>query len=199
MAETAVTPFRWTSAAYDQAVAAGVFAERRVELLGGEIFEMAPEGPAHVVHVMQVVEALTASLPFGVGHIREAHPIALPPHGEPEPDVAVVAGRNLDYARQHPTVAQLRLVMEVSDTTASYDLGRKAFEYAAAGVAHYWVLLVAERVLVTMREPVRTAVTPTNPVGWTHRQQDRWSIGQTVTPPIDGAQSLTVASLFPTA
>jgi hypothetical protein len=125
MAETVVAPFRWTSAAYAQAVAAGVFAGRRVELLGGEILERAPEGPAHVVHEMQVVEVLTASLPAEAGHIREAHPIAL-------------------------------------------------------------------------REPVRTAA-PANPVGWTYRQQDRWSVGQTVTPPIDGAQPLPVASLFATA
>lgn len=159
---------------------------------------MAPEGPAHVVHLKQFVELLTASLPPEAGHIREAHPVALPPFGAPQPDIAVVIGDNLDYARQHPTVEQVRLLVEVSDTTVAFDLGRKAFEYAAAGVAHYWVLVIPERVLITMREPAPTPVTPDNPVGWTYGQQERWSVGQSVTPPIAGAQPLAVAALLPT-
>jgi len=199
MVETAVAPFRWTRSAYASAAAAGAFAGRRVELLGGEVFEMAPEGAAHVFHVQGLAEVLAASLPPGAGHVREAHPVALPPYGEPEPDVALVTGSKRDYAIEHPTAAQILLLVEVSDTTAAFDLGRKAQEYAAAGIGHYWVLLLRERSLVTLADPVRVPLTRRNRVGWAYRRQERWSIGQAVVPPVAGARPIAVADLLPLA
>ena len=55
----------------------------------------------------------------------------------PEPDVLVT--------RRTPTgkfvvAEQLALVVEVADTTAAFDLGKKAKAYARGGLAEYWVV-----------------------------------------------------------
>jgi len=71
---------------------------------------------------------------------------------EPEPDVSVVTGVAEDYRSAHPTNAVL--LVEVSDTTLSYDRRRKGSLYAQAGIADYWIVnLVRQRVEV-YRAPV---------------------------------------------
>jgi Uma2 family endonuclease len=71
----------------------------------------------------------------------------------PEPDIAVLTERKPAYQKRHPRGDELLLVVEVSDTTASFDLTRKAALYAAAGVPEYWVLDLTRRMLVVHRRP----------------------------------------------
>lgn len=42
-----ITTAKWTIEEYHQMIAAGILQDRRVELLKGEIVEMAPEGEPH--------------------------------------------------------------------------------------------------------------------------------------------------------
>jgi Uma2 family endonuclease len=49
--------------------------------------------------------------------------------------------------------ADLRLVVEVSDSTLGFDLTTKAELYARAGIAEYWVVDVAARRLIVHHEP----------------------------------------------
>jgi Uma2 family endonuclease len=196
MAQSAVGPFRWTRTAYGRAAAAGVFEGRRVELLGGEIVEMAPEGPRHAVRVSKVADLLRASLPAEAGHVREAHPLALDPYGEPEPDIAVVRGRRDDYETEHPTAADTLLIVEVGDSLAAYDRGTKADEYAAAGIEHYWVVVLGERLVAVMSDPQPSEASLT---GWRYARREHLVAGQSVTPPIPGATPISVAELVPAA
>ena len=48
---------------------------------------------------------------------------------------------------------ELLLVIEISDTSLAFDLGRKATLYAKAGVREYWVLDIGRRRLVVHRRP----------------------------------------------
>mgnify|MGYP006267295369 CR=1 FL=1 len=41
------TQGKWTTKDYHQMIEAGIFCDRHVELLTGEIVEMSPEGPSH--------------------------------------------------------------------------------------------------------------------------------------------------------
>jgi len=43
--------------------------------------------------------------------------------------------------------------VEVSDTSAAYDLGEKALLYSQAGITDYWVVLVNEAAIVRHRQP----------------------------------------------
>ena len=54
----------------------------------------------------------------------------------PEPDLAI----GEDNAEGPLPLANLKLIVEVSDTTAKLDLGRKASLYAQHGVPEYWVV-----------------------------------------------------------
>lgn len=70
----------------------------------------------------------------------------------PEPDVAVINELKPDYDFRHPRGEEALLVIEVSDTTARFDLTRKAVLYARAGVPEYWVVDLNRRLMVVHRQ-----------------------------------------------
>jgi Uma2 family endonuclease len=143
--------WRWTVDEYHQAADAGLFGpEDRLELLDGTIFRMSPQRSEHATSC-ELVEDVLARI-FASGYVvRGQKPLTLGPAAEPEPDVAVVSGSIRDYARRHPSTAVL--IVEVSDTTVRFDLGRKARTYARAAIPEYWALVLPRRVLVVHREP----------------------------------------------
>ncbi|RZK00812.1 MAG: Uma2 family endonuclease [Novosphingobium sp.] len=63
--------------------------------------------------------------------------IAMPGGNLPQPDIFITLETPTTGAVRIETVA---LVVEIADTTASFDLGAKARLYAANGVAEYWVV-----------------------------------------------------------
>jgi Uma2 family endonuclease len=69
--------------------------------------------------------------------------------------VVVVPGTPDDYADRHPVPDDVRLLVEVSDTTLGYDRNRKAAIYAEAGIADYWILNLPQRRLEVRRDPSR--------------------------------------------
>ena len=129
----------------------GYFDGKRVELIFGEVVEMSPVNWPHVLGVGLVADALTAA--FATGHfVHVQQPFGVPGvkrGSEPQPDVAVIAGAKRDYT-DHPTASPL--IVEVADTTLSYDLTTKAELYATAGVPEYWVLDLNNRQLVVFRD-----------------------------------------------
>ncbi len=151
MAADAVQTRRWSREEYDRMVGEGFFGpEERLELVNGEIVQMTPQGSAHAAAVSLVQEALNAA--FGTGYtVRVQMPLAVDPSSEPEPDVAIVRGSPRDYKARHPETAVL--VVEVADTTLSYDRERKARLYASAGIPEYWVLNLLNRCLEIHRSP----------------------------------------------
>lgn len=143
---------RWTREEYDRLVALGALGpDDRVQLIEGEIVEMAPQGPGHFAAVYLVEQALRRIF-SGEYMVRVQGPLALGEHSEPEPDVAVVAGGPRDYLGEHPTTALL--VVEVSDSTLVFDQTRKAPIYAAAGIPEYWIVNLQDGSLEVLRDPV---------------------------------------------
>ncbi|MBE7437427.1 MAG: Uma2 family endonuclease [Spirochaetales bacterium] len=112
---------------------------RRAELIEGAIIEKMPQDSDHAAYITHIAELLKNLLPEH-SHIRQEKPFLIPP-SQPEPDLAVVPGRPLDYATEHPTNAHL--VIEVSGSSAKLDR-TKAQLYARAGVQTYWIVLLKE-------------------------------------------------------
>lgn len=138
---------------FDRAWSAGVFGpQERLELIEGEVIrKLSPQESPHATATSLVAEALCAA--FGVGcYVRTQLPLQLDAYSKPEPDVAVVRGQIRDYARVHPTTALM--VVEVSDSTLTYDRDRKAELYAAAGIQEYWIVNLNDRILEVHRQPV---------------------------------------------
>lgn len=146
-----VSRHRFSRAQFERMVEADVFgALDRLELLDGEIIDMAPQKSRHATAVTLVGDALRAVLSDQGVTVRVQLPLVLDDHSEPESDLAVVPGVPRDYRDAHPSRALL--VCEVSDSTLAYDRGRKLAAYARAGIPEYWVLdLNAERLEVFRR------------------------------------------------
>lgn len=143
---------RFTVAEYYQMAEAGVFhPEERVELIRGEIRIMCPQGPIHAAGGSR------ADLWF-IRHlgdralVRIRRPIHLDDESEPEPDL-VLAIYEEEYTEHHPTLSELLLVLDVSDSTLRYDRNEKALLYAQAGIIEYCVLNLKARELEDYREP----------------------------------------------
>lgn len=142
------TPRLWTREEYYRMGELGFFHGQRVELIEGEIMVLSPQNWPHTLTVARAGETLHRSLGASFW-VRMQFPLNLST-SDPEPDLSVVAGRIEDY-NDHPTTAIL--VVEVSDSTLSYDRNRKASLYARAGIADYWIVNLVNNQLEVRRDP----------------------------------------------
>jgi len=122
---------------------AGIFrADERVELIAGEIIEMAAIGIRHAQCVNRLNRILTRALPDEF-QVSVQNPIQASDDSEPQPDFAVLHNRAYDAT---PTAPDILLVVEVSETTRDYDRGTKMPLYAGAGIVEAWLVdLIADR------------------------------------------------------
>ena len=148
-----VTLAKWTLEQYHQMIAAGILNDQRVELLDGEIIQMAPEGPEHAQISTDASDYLRAVLGTRA-LIREARPITLPDtNSEPEPDIAIVEPLRAIYRTRHPYPKNVFWLIEYANTSLRKDMDPKAKAYATAGIAEYWVANLQNMELIVMRQP----------------------------------------------
>jgi Uma2 family endonuclease len=136
---------------------AGVFPpDARLELIDGEIIEMAPIGSPHAGCVKKLNELFIQRGGDRVV-VSVQDPAVISDRSVPEPDLALLRRRSDYYSRSHPTAAEVLLVVEVADTTLAFDLGAKARLYARAGVPEVWVVDVNARAIHVLRDPAEGA------------------------------------------
>jgi Uma2 family endonuclease len=156
---------RITAAQFSVMAAAGAFTgDRRVELRGGLLYQMNPQ---HVPHARA-----KSRLFLALAHALQAHgsPCEVLSEGSvklgedevPLPDLIVWEPLQV---RGPVPGERVRLLVEVSDTTLTDDLGRKRALYAAASVPEYWVVDVFGRAVHQYWAPAdgvyaRSAVVP---------------------------------------
>ncbi|HUP68282.1 MAG TPA: Uma2 family endonuclease [Acidimicrobiales bacterium] len=146
-------PHRFTIDEYHRMADAGLFGEDdRIELLDGEIVEMAPIGSRHAGCVNKLTR-LVVRAAEGRGVVAVQNPILVPDHSEPQPDLALLRPRSDDYAGSHALPADVLLVVEVADTTVAWDRRRKVPLYAAASLAEVWLVDLPAGVVEVFREP----------------------------------------------
>ena len=183
---------KWTREQFHRAVEMGLWTpEDKLELIYGELVQkMGMNGP-HAT-VLNLLQSVLGTL-FGAGYIiRMQQPIVAPGESEPEPDVAVVAGTPRDFVRDHPTTALL--LVEVSDSTLTYDLGAKSSLYAQAGVDDYWVVDVNARLVHVHRAPIASASFPN---GYGFQTILRLTETDSISPLAAPAHSIRVADILP--
>ena len=131
---------------------AGLFGEDdRVELLDGEVVAMSPIGSGQAACVKRLARLLSRSV--GDRAILSVQdPVRLDRHSEPQPDLALLRPRPDFYAAAHPGSADILLLVEVAETSLSFDRDQKAGLYARSGVPVTWVVdLAGQEVLVLSR------------------------------------------------
>jgi Uma2 family endonuclease len=170
-------PRLWTREEYYKMAEAGVFRPgERVELIGGRIVAMSPQNSPHFTAISLVEDALR--MIFGAGHVvRVQGPLDVSPSSQPEPDIAVVRGTVRDYASGHPTTALL--VVEISESTLTFDRGEKASLYASADIPEYWIVNLLDRRLEVYRDPVPVTG---QPYGYGYRSCSHYFADDEVTP-----------------
>ena len=150
--DTPVRRRRFTVDEYDCMGRAGILHEdERVELIDGEIIQMAAMGARHASCIIFLTEWFILRL-AGRALLSPQTPLRLGPRQEPEPDVALLRPRPDRYATGHPGPADVLLIIEVADTSLEYDRDVKLLRYAASGIPEVWIIdLEGERVLVYRR------------------------------------------------
>lgn len=155
---------------------------RRTELIRGAILEKMSISPLHAVLVTKLRRLILACL--GVGfYCREEKPLKMK-DSMPEPDIAVVSGREEDHFSTHPTTALL--VIEVAVTSLELDR-EKANLYAEAAVPEYWIVLGETRTVEVYLAPEQGRYTR-------QRQYHRLETIQSAAFP---ALAVELAALFP--
>jgi Uma2 family endonuclease len=144
MVNTQVRPI--TIDDYHRMMETGIIREgERVELISGQIFNMAAKGTRHTVATTRLLRELLALI-GQQAIVRCQEPIAMPDNSEPEPDIVIARWRDDEYLDSHPAPADIILVIEVADSTLGFDRNTKAPLYATAGVGEYWIVnLVDDR------------------------------------------------------
>lgn len=127
----------WRADELQQMLAVGIISEHdRLELIGGEVVAMASKGARHEILRNELVLFWARRLPLSIKFAEEA-PLQLSEYDEPEPDVILFpASLNVTEVRGDTVL----LVVEVADSSLSYDLKIKAPFYASFGVREYWVI-----------------------------------------------------------
>ena len=142
----------WTVDEYHRMGEVGLLdADARVELLEGEIVEMAPIGDAHAA----ISNRLNRLLVLAVGErgiVAVGNPVRLSLHSEPQPDFSVLRPR-ADYQTRGPRPEDVILAVEVSDTTLRRDRQVKLAMYASAGIPEFWIVNLEIREVEIYRSP----------------------------------------------
>jgi Uma2 family endonuclease len=143
-----VTPRRFSASEYFQMIDAGVFAPgERLELVDGAIVQMSPIGDAHAACVRRLNRLLGQAL--GEAAIVDVQsPLRVADTYVSEPDLALLRARSDYYSSATPTPADCLLVIEVADTTLTYDREIKLPRYALGGVPDVWLVDIEHQQVV---------------------------------------------------
>jgi len=140
----------WTVEEFYRAAAAGQIDDPdRLELVHGRLNKVM-QGDRHANLCSRLSRQLRRALDPPL-FARDEKPIHIAFDGEPIPDVMFTYQEQ--YEGRHPFPEDVALLVEVSDTSAAYDLGEKALLYSQAGITDYWVVLVNEAAIVRHRQP----------------------------------------------
>ncbi|MBI3330055.1 MAG: Uma2 family endonuclease, partial [Nitrospinae bacterium] len=145
---------RFTAKDYHRMAEAGILDEDdRVELLEGEIIEMAPIGPGHAGGVNRLLNTLLPLQLERKAIVSVQNPIRLGEYSEPQPDMALLKPRPDFYTQGHPDPQDVFLVVEVMESSADYDREVKVPLYARFGISETWLLDREQGLIEVYREP----------------------------------------------
>jgi Uma2 family endonuclease len=185
---SAFTPTRTriTTSRYQMMVAAGVLTKYdRIELIEGDMLDMAPIGLKHSaltsrLHELFVLAASRSATVVSGG------PVNLGEYSEPQPDLMLLKRRADFYSGKFPETSDVLLLIEVSDSSLSFDQGVKLDLYARYGISEYWVVDVEGRRIVIYREPTAKG----------YLRKSELTAGETVVPQAFPELKIAIGEIF---
>ena len=138
---------------YNRMIESGIFPETdRVELIRGEILQMAAIGRRHAAHVKRINELFILRLAQAV-IVGVQDPVELDDTSEPQPDISLLRRRADFYESGHPRSQDILLIVEVADTTVESDRNVKIPLYAECGIAEVWLVDISAQCIEVYRQP----------------------------------------------
>ncbi|HYN78805.1 MAG TPA: Uma2 family endonuclease [Lamprocystis sp. (in: g-proteobacteria)] len=145
--------YRLTVDAYHRMIEIGIFGEDdHVELIEGELRAMPPINAGHAGKNKRLNQ-LFSQRARGQAIVAVQDPLVLPEHSEPEPDLMLLRPRADFYEHGNPGPADTLLVVEIADSSLSYDRNTKVPLYAAHGVPEVWLIDLRQRRVEVYRDP----------------------------------------------
>ena len=142
---------RITASDYYRMAEAGILgAADRVELIDGEIVDMAPIGSKHAFIVSRLARFFTLASNDNY-LVSTQNPVRLDELSEPQPDLALLKPGN--YMDRLPGPADVLLIVEVAHSSINFDREVKLTLYARHGIPEVWLLDLAGGELAVYREP----------------------------------------------
>lgn len=138
---------------YHKMAGSGVFApDERVELIEGEIVAMSPIGREHAATVNRLNHWFARRLGERV-LLGVQNPVTLGRRSEPQPDVCLLKPKADFYAAGHPRPGDILLLIEVADTTLTFDREVKVPHYSRVGVREVWLVDLGGASVEVYRKP----------------------------------------------
>jgi Uma2 family endonuclease len=154
----------WTVDEYHRMGEAGILTEDdRVELIEGELVEMAPIGSEHIASS----NSLNRMLVLAVGDhgiVSVGNPVRLTRRSEPQPDFAVLKPRDY-YRKTLPRPEDTMLAVEIANTSLDYDRKVKLALYARSLIPEVWIVNLAAEEVEVYRSPVADGYTSVTRAG----------------------------------
>lgn len=183
--QTGLVPYRFSVEDFEQMLAVGTFAGKRVEMIEGQVYEKMVPNPPHDDCLESIDELIRALVPPG-WRVRGQSGITLSA-SVMLPDVCVARGVRHAFARRRPGPTDIALIVEVADTTLADDRGVKAQAYARDGIAEYWIVNIPDRQIEVHTQPSGPTATP----AYGHRQD--YAAGSSMALTLDGVTVGTIA------
>ena len=132
-----------TVASFNELAVLGAFPDDlRAELIDGRVVEMTPIGDRHALCVRRLHDLLARILPASA-MVDAQNPVVLGEYQMPQPDLVLLHRRADAYPHHphhphHPHAGDVRLVIEVADSSLAHDRCTKLPRYARAGIPDGW-------------------------------------------------------------
>lgn len=145
--------YRFTVAEYHRMGKARIFTEDdRVELLDGEIVQMAAIGKRHA-HAVRTLNLEFTTRLAGRAVVDPQNPLWLGETSEPQPDLMLLMPPAVRYRDRLPRPSDVLLLVEVADTSAAFERRVKLPRYARAGVREVWLVDLKQGIIQVFRQP----------------------------------------------
>jgi len=183
----AMTAFRrLTVAEYQQLIDHDILTdEDEVELLEGYIVLKMPRSPPHDYSVDELQKFFFRTIPDRWTVMGQT--VVSLPDSRPEPDLSVARGPRSQYRNQHPSPAELALVVEVADSSLACDRTDKGRIYARESIPVYWIVNVVDRQIEVYTDPTGPVSVPV------YRRRQDYAAGSSVPVVLDGTTVGTLA------
>ena len=184
--------WRVSVAQYHAMIASGALTkDNPIELLQGWLVQKMPKNPKHST-VTRILRKLLSEL-VGQGWYVDSQEPLTTADSEPEPDIMIVQGTEMDYLDHHPGPDEVALVIEVSEATLNRDRTLKKQLYAAATVPVYWIVNLLDSQVEVYSQPFIGVAGPD------YKQRQTYTLSETVPVRVgtDSIGEIPVVRLFP--